>query len=165
MAKKPKRLPQPAPSKPLFDWFEKEKSNRGKLREAGFSDGQITNWNKRGIPRAQLEQVVGIMGIGTEEYLVRAGELAPSARQPSPEYRSISEEAIQIAIAFDQLQPQSRDYIREQVFIYTVIDKSMPWLRHGKPIGRSYADFEKWHQENTTAKTLGEFAKHKEPDK
>jgi hypothetical protein len=38
------------------------------------------------------------------------------------------------------------------VFIYTVIDKSFPWLRHGKPIGTSYDDFERWHQRNIAAK-------------
>jgi transcriptional regulator with XRE-family HTH domain len=77
-------------------------------------------------------------------------EIAPiKASEPPP---GISAEALEIARAFDQMQPQAREYIREQVFIYTVVDKSMPWLRHGKPIGSSYSEFERWHQENIEAK-------------
>jgi hypothetical protein len=38
----------------------------------------------------------------------------------------VSDEALEIARAFDQLQPQAKEYIREQVFIYTVVDKSIP---------------------------------------
>lgn len=151
MTRKPKRLPQPASSKPLFDWFDKEKGNRAKLREAGYSDGQITNWHKRGIPRAQLGQIVALMGLTAEQYLSAAGE--PFAvRQPGATYRPLSDEAVEIAIAFDQMQPQAKDFIREQVFIYTVIDKSFPWLRHGKPTGKTYAEFEKWHQQNIAVK-------------
>lgn len=78
--------------------------------------------------------------------------LPPSvAREDSSakhEVTPLSEEAREIALAFDQLQPQARSYIREQVFIYTVIDKSFPWLRHGKPMGTSYSEFERWHQRN-----------------
>jgi hypothetical protein len=43
-----------------------------------------------------------------------------------------------------------KEFIREQVFIYTVIDKSFPWLRRGRPVGTTYEQFEKWHQENIT---------------
>lgn len=77
----------------------------------------------------------------------------PPAREPGAAYTSgLSEEAIEVARAFDRLEPQGRDFIREQVFIYTVIDKSFPWLRHGKPIGTTYQDFERWHEENIAAK-------------
>lgn len=71
------------------------------------------------------------------------------ARQPGAEYEiGVSDEAMAIARAFDALQPQSREFIREQVFIYTMIDTSFPWLRRGRPVGSSYEDFEKWHKEN-----------------
>lgn len=76
--------------------------------------------------------------------------VAAQARQPEARY-GVSPEALEVARAFDQLQPQARAFIREQVFIYTVIDKSFPWLRHGKPMGTSYEDFEKWHQRNIAA--------------
>lgn len=149
MASKKKSLPQPVSAKPLFEWFDNDKANRGKLRAAGLSDGQITNWNKRGIPRAQLDRIAPLMGMTTEQYLVAAGEAQPNAvRQPAASYAGISDEALAIARAFDQLQPQAREFIREQVFVYTVIDKAFPWLRRGRPVGASYEDFEKWHQQN-----------------
>lgn len=151
MPKKTKRLPVPVPSKPLFDWFDADKKNRGKLREAGYTDGQITNWRERGIPRAQLDQVATLMGITSPQYLAAVGQ-APSVQSPTADYRTLSPEALEIARAFDQMQPQAREFIREQVFIYTVIDKSFPWLRHGKPIGKSYSEFERWHEENMETK-------------
>lgn len=151
MAGKKKSLPQPVSSKPLFDWFGSDRANRGKLRAAGLSDGQITNWKERGIPRAQLDSVASLMGMTTEQYLVAAGETPHVMRQPAGTYAALSEEALEIARAFDQMQPQAREYIREQVFIYTVIDKQFPWLRHGKPIGKTYDAFERWHQENIEA--------------
>lgn len=148
MARKPKRLPQPAPSKPLFDWFDADKGNRAKLRTAGYSDGQITNWKERGIPRAQLEQVAAIMGITSEHYLARAGQAPAVARQPSAQYGALSEQALEIARAFDRMQPQTRERVREHVFIYSIIDRSFPWLRSGKPVSENYGTFEKWHEEN-----------------
>lgn len=80
---------------------------------------------------------------------MRAGD---KVTEPRAEYQTLSEESLEIARAFDQLQPQARAYIREQVFIYTVIDKSFPWLRHGRPMGTTYAALERWHQDNITVK-------------
>jgi len=151
MANKPKRLPAPAPSKPLFDWFDHDKANRGKMRAVGYSDGQITNWKDRGIPRAQLDQVVGVMGISSEQYLASAGQAPLAARQARADYRALSDEALEIARAFDLMQPQTKERVREHVFIYSVIDRSFPWLRSGKPVSGSYDQFEKWHEDNMKA--------------
>jgi transcriptional regulator with XRE-family HTH domain len=73
----------------------------------------------------------------TEQYIEfgDAPQSESKVKQAAAEYRvsvGVSEEALEIARAFDQMQPQARAYIREQVFIYTVIDKSFPWLRHGQ---------------------------------
>jgi transcriptional regulator with XRE-family HTH domain len=79
---------------------------------------------------------------------------APRVEEQRGEY-NVSDEALEIARAFDQLQPQAKEFIREQVFIYTVIDKQFPWLRHGKPIGKTYQAFERWHENNiATAREL-----------
>jgi transcriptional regulator with XRE-family HTH domain len=97
-----------------------------------------------GVPPAEIREDLGDL-----PYTAGREPAALKVAEPLP---GISEEAIEIARAFDQLQPQSREYIREQVFIYTVIDKSFPWLRHGKPIGKTYTDFENWHQRNIEAR-------------
>lgn len=60
-------------SKPLFDWFRAERKRRSAFRAAGYSDGRITNWKSRGIPRAELGRVANIMGMTYEEYLAAAG--------------------------------------------------------------------------------------------
>lgn len=149
-----KATAQTVPAKPLFDWFKADRSRRPAFVKAtGYSDGRVTNWKERGLPRAEVGRVAQFMGLTYEQYLAAAGEKVSVAKQPAaPPYHQLSEESLEIARAFDQLQPQARDYIREQVFIYTVIDKAFPWLRHGKPIGTSYQDFERWHQNNITVK-------------
>lgn len=159
MARQAKRLPQPVSSKPLFKWFDRDRANRAKLRTAGYSDGQITNWKERGIPRAQLDSVTSIMGISTEDYLVRAGEAPPTAREPSAEYRGLSDEALEIARAFDRMGPQTKERVREHVFMYSIVDRSFPWLRTGKPMSDNYSKFEKWHEENMAANLALEAAR------
>lgn len=140
---------------PLFDWFKAEKSHRGRLRAAGYTDGRITNWKKRGIPRAEVPAVAGHMGLTFEQYLVKAGEQVHQLEQPASRYGTLSEDALEIARAFDKMQPQTRERVREHVFIYSVIDRSFPWLRSGKPVSDKYDAFEKWHAENLqTALTL-----------
>jgi hypothetical protein len=149
MGKKPVRAQAPTVSAdPLFGWFKKSRQNRAKLRAVGYSDGRITNWKDRGIPRAQVGDVARHMGLTFEQYLAEAGEDGNLVQEPPAAYGLLSPEALSIARAFDEIEPQAREFIREQVFIYTVIDKSFPWLRRGRPVGSSYEDFEKWHKEN-----------------
>lgn len=62
-----------------------------------------------------------------------------------------SREALEIAHIFDRLEPQTQTLIREQIYIYSVIDRSYPWLRRGRPKGESYDSFEKRHQQNMAA--------------
>lgn len=60
---------------PLFEWFQKDRNNRAKLREAGYSDGRITNWKARGIPRGEVGNIAPMMGLTYEQY-VTAAEIA-----------------------------------------------------------------------------------------
>src|SRR5688572_17298301 len=79
---KPKARPDTAPAKPLYEWFDADKANRAKLRQAGYSDGRITNWKSRGIPLAELWRVANHMGISHDEYLALAGVSAPKLDGP-----------------------------------------------------------------------------------
>lgn len=54
---------------PLFEWFERDKHNRARLREANYSDGRITNWKSRGIPRAEVGNIAQFLGMTYEEYV------------------------------------------------------------------------------------------------
>jgi hypothetical protein len=148
----PRSKPETVSARPLFDWFKADKGNRAKLRSVGYTDGRITNWKARGLPRAEVGGVALIMGITFEQYLVRAGEIAPNAaHQPAAIYRGLSEEALQIARAFDRMTPQTKDRVREHVFLQAVIDVSFPWLRSGKPVSANYEEFEQWHRDNAQA--------------
>lgn len=62
-------LTQTVSAGPLFDWFAQDKNNRAKLRSAGYSDGRITNWKSRGIPRAEIGNIAPFMGMTYEEYV------------------------------------------------------------------------------------------------
>lgn len=54
---------------PLFEWFAMGKDNRARLRAAGYSDGRITNWKSRGIPRAEVGNIAPFLGMTYEEYV------------------------------------------------------------------------------------------------
>lgn len=69
----PKAKPDTVTATPLFDWFGADKKNRKALRQAGYTDGRITNWKKRGIPRGEVEGVAKIMGLTYDQYLGAAG--------------------------------------------------------------------------------------------
>lgn len=57
---------------PLFDWFAQDRNNRAKLRAAGYSDGRITNWKSRGIPRGEVGNIAPLMGMTYEQYILTA---------------------------------------------------------------------------------------------
>lgn len=60
-------------SAPLFEWFKLDKGRRAAFRRSGYSDGRITNWKSRGIPRAEIGPIAAHMGLTYEEYLAAAG--------------------------------------------------------------------------------------------
>lgn len=65
--------PDTVSSLPLFQWFRADKTRRASFRAAGYSDGRITNWKARGIPRAEVGAVAQLMGLTYEEYLAATG--------------------------------------------------------------------------------------------
>lgn len=144
-----KAKPETVSSTPLFEWFDADKKNRMKLRIAGYSHGRLTNWKTRGIPRAEVGEIAELMGLSYEQYMAAAGAVPEQQRKvPSDQ---LSPEAIEIARAFDRMEPQTQSQIRQHVFIYSIIDRSFPWLRLGRPVSASYGQFEKWHADNLEA--------------
>jgi len=69
----PKAKPDYVSSRPLFEWFKGDKTRRAGFRAAGYSDGRMTNWKSRGIPRAEVGPIAARMGLTYEEYLASAG--------------------------------------------------------------------------------------------
>lgn len=86
-----KAKPETAPASPLFKWFAGKPGRRSEFRlRTGYSDGRITNWNRRGVPLAELGRIAGEMGLTYEEYLAEAG--VPSKRADGPVSQNIEEE-------------------------------------------------------------------------
>lgn len=79
------RLSESVSSKPLFDWFSQSRDNRAKLRSMGYSDGQITNWKSRGIPRGQIGRIAPMMGLTYEQYVM----IAEAPQQPRKRLRRV----------------------------------------------------------------------------
>lgn len=98
-----KKLPDTVPAGPLFAWFKTDKKNRGKLRQAGYSDGRITNWRVRGIPRGEVGAVAEIMATTYEQYLAAAGVDSQASGRPIP---------IEDALALKRLQAALPDWRR-----------------------------------------------------
>jgi transcriptional regulator with XRE-family HTH domain len=149
-------------------WAEYRRRNPGVSQEvaaarAGMGQSAFSQFLRGDVPmRVQpVLKFAKLFGVDPPEIRPDIGELAlgvaatNEVREPAPPPYTVSSEALEIARAFDQLQPQAKEFIREQVFIYTVIDKQFPWLRHGKPIGKTYQAFEHWHENNiATAREL-----------
>src|SRR4051812_47474261 len=68
-----KAKPDTVSAGPLFEWVRADKGGRGKVGAAGYSDGRITNWKARGIPRAEIGDIAAQMGLSYEEYLSATG--------------------------------------------------------------------------------------------
>src|SRR5688572_2391102 len=107
-----KATPETVSSKRLFDWFNDDSANRGKLRSEGYSDGRITNWRKRGIPRAEVPAIAALMGLTFEQYVGETG--GQVARQPAAHY-GLSEAALEVARKFDELSQECQRHVRQQV--------------------------------------------------
>jgi transcriptional regulator with XRE-family HTH domain len=144
-------------------WADFQKKNPGISQDAaaaraGMGQSAFSQFLRGTVPMrvAPVLKFAKLFDVEPVEIRPDIGTLAYGAARPAkPTYVAeairpygVSDEAMAIARAFDELQPQSREFIREQVFIYTVIDKSFPWLRRGRPVGTSYEQFEKWHKEN-----------------
>lgn len=71
------------------------------------------------------------------------------AREPEP--RALAPDALEVAQVFSRLQPQTKELMRELLFLFSAVDRHQPWLRRGRPKGESYDQFEKRHEQNMQA--------------
>lgn len=140
-------------------WADYKKKNPGISQEAaaakvGITQSALSQFLLGTVPMRlspvlKLAQLFGVDPTAIRDDLQPMSYVAGTPSQlKAAEPSTFSSEALEIARIFDQLEPQTKNLIREQVFIYSVIDKKYPWLRRGRPIGKSYAAFEKWHEAN-----------------
>lgn len=106
--------PKTVPSKHLFDWFDANSANRAKLRNEGYSEGRISNWKTRGIPRAEVPAIAALMGLTFEQYVGETGAQT-TAREPAAQYSALSQAALEVARKFDELSQECQQHVRQQV--------------------------------------------------
>lgn len=123
----------------------------------------VDRWMGDGQPSPELIYVIadkwGVdprwLATGKGAMLPKEAQAITLAETRAKYDAGVSPEALEIARAFDKMQPQTKERIREHVFIYSIIDSSLPWLRSGRPVSEQYDTFERWHKENMqTAVTL-----------
>lgn len=120
-----KATPEPVSSKRLFDWLEADRSRRPNLRKAGYSQGRISNFKTRGIPRAEVPAIAALMGLTFEQYVGETGAQT-TLRQPVAQYSGLSAAALEVARVFDQLSKECQEHVRQQVALLrrTDVDSS-----------------------------------------
>jgi hypothetical protein len=143
MAKR-KTKPEIIPATPLFRWFDEDPRRRAKFTfEGRYSAATITNWKlRKEIPRGELHSVASLMGITVEQYRA-AAELPVSPGSPAgPKAEQLTKEALDIARAWQRLQPARQQAFHDLIFLEAVVSRHYPWLIMGRPPGESYNDYE-----------------------
>lgn len=79
---------------------------------------------------------------------------ARTAREATASYEALSDEARQVALAWSNLSPANRHWVREMVFILAAVDTRFPWFRRGKPSSKSYAAYERGIEHNYQAQVM-----------
>jgi transcriptional regulator with XRE-family HTH domain len=155
-------------------WAEFQKKNPGITQEAAaeragmgqsaFSQFLLGTVPMRVTPVLKFAKLFDVDPRTIRDDLVELAAYTPATPSKAlevrePDISDVSEEALEIARAFDKMQPQTKERVREHVFMYSVIDKSFPWLRTGRPVSDNYGKFEKWHVDNMQAQLALEAAR------
>lgn len=89
--------------------------------------------------------------LGVRVAWLRDGEgesrAAPVARQPASVY-GLSDEAIEIARAWDSLPTERREALRQHIFLEAAVHALAPWMEVHRPSSKSYAEFERRVQDD-----------------
>lgn len=70
------------------------------------------------------------------------------ARQDEAKYETLANDALQVAIAWSKLDPESQAMFRELIFMRASLERRTPWLRRGRPRGESYDEYEQRMEQN-----------------
>jgi hypothetical protein len=106
------------------------------------------NW-MRGVSVPELFQIFALADrLGVDARVLVTGKATTHSAELIVDHADLSEDALEIARAFEHMQPQTQERVREHVFVYAVMDSKFPWFRSGKPLSKNYSSFERWHEEN-----------------
>lgn len=145
-------------------WADFKKKNPGISQEtaagrAGMTQSALSQFLLGTVPMriTPVLKLAKLLGVPPTDIRDDLGDMPyahtpPAATLKVEEPRLASAAAMEIARIFDSLEPQTQNLIREQIYIYSVLDHSYPWLRRGRPKGESYDQYERRHEQNMAAK-------------
>lgn len=178
-----RKVPDMGKRKALETWQLEDADRLKKLYDERVQVSQATFANDSGIGTTQgsvWQYLAGKIPLNMEVLLkfcvalkAKAVEISPTLAKPLQEYQTkivgeaadakASDDAIEIALAFDKMSPQTQEASRHYVFLMSVMDKTQPWLRVGRPVSHNYGDFEEWHLNNMQAQVTLEAARIGKP--
>lgn len=74
-----------------------------------------------------------------------------AVREPDPAGYGINGEAREVALAWQKLSPETRGVMRDVIFMLASGERRFPWLRRGRPVGETYAQWEHRQEQNFSA--------------
>jgi len=89
----------------------------------------------------RLDRIATWLKIGVP--WLRDGEKANVLEQPARPYKALSDEALEIARAWELLPQDLQVAYRSMIFTDAVVHRSLPWLSRHRPEGERYRDFER----------------------
>ena len=121
----------------------------------------IPDLNKMSLIAQWLDVRLAWLRDGEGEKRVSA-RLATTAQEPAGEYGTLPNEALQVAIAWSKLSPDTRATMRDVLFMLSIGERRFPWLRRGRPEGETYDQWEHRQEQNFQAMSqLARDRKHK----
>lgn len=125
---------------------------RANMTQSAFSQFLKGRVPMRVTPVMKMAKLFGVPprsirnDLGDLVYETSLPDQALAAMEPT--LQPLTAESLEIARVFQEMTHQTQDFVRELLFHFAIIDKRYPWLRRGRPRSHTYAQFEKWHEDN-----------------
>lgn len=93
----------------------------------------------------QVVQLARACGVDVDWLATGKGDMLASVgvAEPAANYGALSEEALEIAQMWSQLQPDRRSWFRDLMALEAIVAKHYPWLTFGRPKRESYNEYER----------------------
>lgn len=92
---------------------------------------------------ATVDKLARFLGVDTPEL---RGTSKKDWKEATGRFSALSEEAIDLLAAWERLPPERRQAYRDFIFLEVFALEQMPWLKRGRPVKRSYEEYERHMQ-------------------
>lgn len=104
---------------------------------------RILSGESRDPKTATVEKLASYLGVSVPDL---RGTAKRDWREATGRFSALSEEAIDLLAAWERLPPERRQAYKDFIFLEVFALAQMPWLKRGRPIKRSYDEYEKHMQ-------------------